>query len=390
MHGAGDGCRPQWSADVLMEGLAAARLEPRPAATGSVDTPAMHDAASDGHGPPWSADVLMAGLAAARGEPRAAANNSAVVAPTVHAAANARHGPPWSADVLMAGLAAARDERSAQATKRATDPRDTLSRDEPGESANRRAGETIAASSPTTIHTARPVESSDTTQPSRCPGSSAHGPFELNVGGRVFTTRRSTLTMEAGSVLANLFDEGSMFNAIDRDSAGRVFLDHDGDSFAVVLDYLRRAGRLVGRHSADMLSRVREDAEYFGLAGLVAAVDVHTAAAEAERTRMQEAEDAKRLAEAVAAEERQAARDAELRQRKLIEYDHMLWGPLKCSAGTPHDTDANRLTELAERKDALRRYCEDGWRVEKMASGADGTWLELLLARETDQPVDHS
>eukprot|EP01044_Picomonas_judraskeda_P016727 COSAG03_NODE_3023_length_2281_cov_1.570119_2_plen_340_part_00 len=339
----------------------------------------------------------MAGLAAARGEPRAAANNSAVVAPTVHDAANARHGPPWSADVLMAGLAAARDERSAQATKRATDPRDTLSRerllasrDEPGESAS---GKTIAASSPTTIHTASPVDiirSTGGLRPVESSGSSVHGPFELNVGGRVFTTRRSTLTMEAGSMLANLFDKGSMFNAIDRDSAGRLFLDRDGDSFAVVLDYLRRAGRLVGRHSADMLSRVREDAEYFGLAALVAAVDAHTEAAEAERTRMQEAEDAKRLAEAVAAEERQAARDAELRQRKIIEYDHMLWGPLKCSAGTPHDTDANRLTELAERKDALRRYCEDGWRVEKMASGADGTWLELLLARETDQPVDHS
>ena len=44
-----------------------------------------------------------------------------------------------------------------------------------------------------------------------------------------------------------------------------------------------------------MLSRVREDAEYFGLAALVAAVDAHTEAAEVERTRMQEAEDAKRL-----------------------------------------------------------------------------------------------
>ena len=155
-----------------------------------------------------------------------------------------------------------------------------------------------------------------------------------------------------------------------------------------VLDYLRRAGRLVGRHSADMLSRVREDAEYFGLEGLVAAIDAYSEAAEAERAHVQESEDVKRLAEAVAAEERQAAREAALRRRKVVAYRHMLYGPQK--TGRDFDTEEKRLVEVNKSEARLKRDCRQGWRVDKMSSDAEGTYLDLLLARETDQLVaDH-
>lgn len=298
----------------------------------------------------------------------------------MHGASSGGHGPQWSTDVLMEGLAAARgeDSRSGSSTAAHAETADSSSRKRQLEAAgvlHETSGKRHAAAASTA--TARKPATVD-------------GPFELNVGGRVFTTRRSTLTMEDGSMLANLFNERSAFDEIDRDPAGRVFLDRDGDSFAVVLDYLRRAGRLVGKHSADMLSRVREDAEYFGLQGLVAAIDAYNEAAEAERAHVQESEDAKRLAEAVAAEERQAAREAALRRRKVVAYRHMLYGPLNTMPGTNFDTDEKRLEELHKSQAGLKRDCDQGWRVDKMSSDADGTYLDLLLSRETGQLVaDH-
>ena len=300
----------------------------------------------------------------------------------MHGAFSGGHGPQpvVNADVLMEGLAAARgeDSRSGSSTAAHAETADSSSRKRQLKAAgvlHEASGKRHAAAASTA--TARKPAAVD-------------GPFELNVGGRVFTTRRSTLTMEGGSMLANLFNERSAFDEIDRDPAGRVFLDRDGDSFAVVLDYLRRAERLVGKHSADMLSRVREDAEYFGLDGLVAAIDAYNEAADAERAHVQESEDAKRLEEAVAAEERQAAREAALRRRKVVAYRHMLYGPLNTSPGTNFDTDEKRLVVLKENKDTLGRQCSQGWRVDKMSSDADGTYLDLLLARETGQLVaDH-
>ena len=60
---------------------------------------------------------------------------------------------------------------------------------------------------------------------------------ELNVGGRLFTTTRSTLSKHAGSMLAAMFS-GDMQPAL-QDSQGRYFIDRNGDWFAVILSYLR-------------------------------------------------------------------------------------------------------------------------------------------------------
>ena len=95
----------------------------------------------------------------------------------------------------------------------------------------------------------------------------------LNVGGRGFITTRSTLCAVSGSMLAVKFQVPNRFGPPLMDETGAVFLDRDPDSFAVVLDYLRR-GRLIGAPLRDgMLERVRDDAEYFGLEPLVRALE---------------------------------------------------------------------------------------------------------------------
>ena len=90
----------------------------------------------------------------------------------------------------------------------------------------------------------------------------------LNVGGRAFITTRSTLCAVPGSMLAVKFQVPNRFGPPLMDEMGAVFLDRDPDSFAVVLDYLRR-GRLIGAPRDGLLERVRDDAEYFGLEPLV-------------------------------------------------------------------------------------------------------------------------
>lgn len=91
----------------------------------------------------------------------------------------------------------------------------------------------------------------------------------LNVGGREFTTTAATLCAEPKSMLAALFSESSAFGEPMRDSHGRVYLDRDSDTFALVLQYLRQSCRLIGvALSAHELVRLRADAEFYCLDGL--------------------------------------------------------------------------------------------------------------------------
>ena len=99
--------------------------------------------------------------------------------------------------------------------------------------------------------------------------------LEINVGGTVFHALRSTLTSVGDSMLATLFAADSAFACQPTDALGRPFLDHDPDTFGPILGYLRRGGRLEGgcELGAALLPRLREDAQYFGLQGLVEAAD---------------------------------------------------------------------------------------------------------------------
>lgn len=60
---------------------------------------------------------------------------------------------------------------------------------------------------------------------------------ELNVGGRVFVTTRSTLCKHSNSMLAAMFS-GDLQPA-QQDNKGRFFIDRNGDHFAIILAYLR-------------------------------------------------------------------------------------------------------------------------------------------------------
>lgn len=61
--------------------------------------------------------------------------------------------------------------------------------------------------------------------------------IELNVGGHVFTTLRSTLCKHEESMLCSMFS-GDFAPAL-QDCQGRYFIDRDGTHFHTVLAFLR-------------------------------------------------------------------------------------------------------------------------------------------------------
>ena len=108
-------------------------------------------------------------------------------------------------------------------------------------------------------------------------GGSSESHLKVNVGGAVFVTKRATLCVDSESMLAKMFDVDSPFGQLETDDNGHPFIDRDADTFKIILSYLRRGGRLVGTASLteDLAERVKDDAEYFGLQGLVASLERH-------------------------------------------------------------------------------------------------------------------
>ncbi|KAK3605414.1 hypothetical protein CHS0354_007490 [Potamilus streckersoni] len=95
---------------------------------------------------------------------------------------------------------------------------------------------------------------------------------ELNVGGVFYTTALSTLTKEPESLLGQMF-KGMGHVKIHKDSKGKVFLDRDGVLFRYILDYLRNM-KLVLPENFHEKERLRHEAEYFQIQGLVNALSV--------------------------------------------------------------------------------------------------------------------
>lgn len=86
------------------------------------------------------------------------------------------------------------------------------------------------------------------------------GMIELNVGGVFYTTTKSTLLAEAGSMLAAIVTSGLPSR---RDANGRIFIDRDGHRFRNVLNYLRSAAfHCIDDRTA--LRELAEEAEFFG------------------------------------------------------------------------------------------------------------------------------
>jgi len=101
-------------------------------------------------------------------------------------------------------------------------------------------------------------------------GAAAGDVVEINVGGVVYTTSRRTLVSDHDSVLSKWFGPGtdSEEKPLVRDGQGRCFIDRDGVLFRYILDYLR-CGQLVLPESFRERSRLRQEAEYYGLAGML-------------------------------------------------------------------------------------------------------------------------
>ena len=63
---------------------------------------------------------------------------------------------------------------------------------------------------------------------------------ELNVGGTSFQTARTTLCQQQDSFLAGMV---SGRHSVDRDRAGRIFIDRDGEQFRSILNFLRNPSK---------------------------------------------------------------------------------------------------------------------------------------------------
>jgi hypothetical protein len=96
--------------------------------------------------------------------------------------------------------------------------------------------------------------------------------LRLNVGGKLFVTTRATLCAEDASMLASLFSPDSQF-APPTELDGEIFLDHNPATFGYILDYLRDGCHLLVNPPQELLKRLRVDADYYSLVGLVTACD---------------------------------------------------------------------------------------------------------------------
>ncbi|XP_050408781.1 BTB/POZ domain-containing protein KCTD7 [Patella vulgata] len=82
--------------------------------------------------------------------------------------------------------------------------------------------------------------------------------INLNVGGKVFATRLSTLTKYADSMLAVMF---SGRHEVDKDAEGNYFIDRDGEYFGHILSFLRHEDL----PPAEVAENVMKDAMFYGI-----------------------------------------------------------------------------------------------------------------------------
>jgi N-acetylneuraminic acid mutarotase len=85
---------------------------------------------------------------------------------------------------------------------------------------------------------------------------------KLNVGGRTFTTSKTTLTRYEDSLLGRMF---SGRHELAADEEGRAFIDRNGELFEHVLDFLREGPAWVMPDDGTLLLRLATEFDYFQL-----------------------------------------------------------------------------------------------------------------------------
>lgn len=99
----------------------------------------------------------------------------------------------------------------------------------------------------------------------------------LDVGGKRFKTTRDTLTKVPGSMLEAMFGGR---HPLHPDKDGSFFIDNDGTYFGEVLNYLRH-DKLVLPDDPFIKAKLKEDATYYGLDGLLEVLKPRTVVLEA-------------------------------------------------------------------------------------------------------------
>ena len=84
----------------------------------------------------------------------------------------------------------------------------------------------------------------------------------LNVGGKKFTTTRSTLCQVEGSLLATMFS-GRWEDGVKRDKDGAVFFDFNPKHFGYILEYLRTKKIATPEDPAELPKVPRDEAKNF-------------------------------------------------------------------------------------------------------------------------------
>ncbi|XP_033111343.1 BTB/POZ domain-containing protein KCTD6-like [Anneissia japonica] len=95
--------------------------------------------------------------------------------------------------------------------------------------------------------------------------------LNLNVGGCIYTTSRSTLTRYPDSMLGSMFSGRLQWPAVD--DCHRYIIDGDGPTFRHILNFLRRSKLILpdGFQEWDILSA---EADYYQIQELIQLIDV--------------------------------------------------------------------------------------------------------------------
>ena len=90
--------------------------------------------------------------------------------------------------------------------------------------------------------------------------------IKLNVGGKIFTTTRCTLTKDPESFLFRLCQEASELDS-QKDEIGAYLIDRDPSYFTPILNYLRHGKLVIDKNVSE--EGVLEEAEFFNVKNLI-------------------------------------------------------------------------------------------------------------------------